>query len=91
MEQVFQIIERYGLSIVVAVGSCFFLYKIVMFVLVKKAEEFSKNHQETRAIVVKTSEKMNEVIKAHSETDSKIEDLAGNLDYLIKYLNKDSK
>ena len=71
MESSLQLIERYGVTLVVACGLAFVLYKVIMFVLVNKAKEFSDNHKETRAVVIEAQAKIEQMRR-------KFEDHAGD-------------
>tara|TARA_R100001594_G_scaffold67598_2_gene101903 strand:- start:776 stop:1045 length:270 start_codon:yes stop_codon:yes gene_type:complete len=71
MESSLQLIERYGVTLVVACGLAFVLYKVIMFVLVNKAKEFSDNHKQTRAVVMEAEAKIERMAR-------KFEDFAGD-------------
>tara|TARA_R100000808_G_C2139639_1_gene147540 strand:- start:793 stop:1068 length:276 start_codon:yes stop_codon:yes gene_type:complete len=71
MESSLQLIEKYGFTMIACVGLSFVLYKVIMFVLVNKAKEFSDNHKETRAVVVEAEAKIERMAR-------KFEDFAGD-------------
>ena len=71
MESSLQLIERYGFTLIACLGLSFVLYKIIMFVLVNKAKEFSDNHKQTRAVVVEAQAKIERMAR-------KFEDFAGD-------------
>ena len=71
MESSLQLIERYGFTLIACLGLSFVLYKIIMFVLVNKAKEFSDNHKQTRAVVVEAQAKIERMAR-------KFEDFSGD-------------
>ena len=71
MESSLQLIERYGFTLIACLGLAFVLYKVIMFVLVNKAKEFSDNHKETRAVVMEAQAKIEQMRR-------KFEDFAGD-------------
>ena len=71
MENSLQLIEKYGFTLIACVGLSFVLYKVIMFVLVNKAKEFSDNHKETREIVREAEAKIARMAR-------KFEDFAGD-------------
>tara|TARA_R100000654_G_scaffold14456_1_gene31127 strand:- start:19810 stop:20019 length:210 start_codon:yes stop_codon:yes gene_type:complete len=45
MEQVFKLVETYGITLVLLLGSCYALYKFFVFSIYEVKGEFSKHHQ----------------------------------------------
>tara|TARA_R100000353_G_scaffold115047_1_gene82283 strand:- start:275 stop:484 length:210 start_codon:yes stop_codon:yes gene_type:complete len=45
MEEVFKLVETYGITLVLLLGSCYALYKFFVFSIYEVKGEFSKHHQ----------------------------------------------
>ena len=45
MEEVFRLVETYGITLVLLLGSCYALYKFFVFSIYEVKGEFSKHHQ----------------------------------------------
>mgnify|MGYP003149529933 CR=1 FL=1 len=48
MEETLLAIEKHGVSLIMALGMGYALYKVLMFMLVKKAESFESSHLEMK-------------------------------------------
>ena len=45
MEEVLKLVETYGITLVLLLGSCYALYKFFIFSIYEVKGEFSKHHQ----------------------------------------------
>ena len=45
MEEVFKLVETYGITLVLLLGSCYALYKFFVFSIYEVKGEFSKHHE----------------------------------------------
>jgi len=45
MEEVLKLVETYGITLVLLLGSCYALYKFFVFSIYEVKGEFSKHHQ----------------------------------------------
>ena len=45
MEEVFKLVETYGITLVLLLGSCYALYKFFVFSIYEVKNEFSNHHQ----------------------------------------------
>ena len=69
--EVLGVIEKYGITVVSLVVCAYFLYKVVMFSLVKAVEQFKQEHQENRIVIAELSSKLDKMSDRH-------EDFVGN-------------
>lgn len=69
--EVLGVIEKYGVTVVSLVVCAYFLYKVVMFSLVKAVEQFKQEHQENRIVIAELSAKLDKMSDRH-------EDFVGN-------------
>ena len=69
--EVLGVIENYGVTVVSLVVCAYFLYKVVMFSLVKAVEQFKQEHQENRIVISELSAKLDKMSDRH-------EDFVGN-------------
>ena len=69
--EVLGVIEKYGITVVSLVVCAYFLYKVVMFSLVKAVEQFKQEHQENRIVIAELSCKLDKMSDRH-------EDFVGN-------------
>ena len=69
--EVLGVIEKYGITVVSLVVCAYFLYKVVMFSLVKAVEQFKQEHQENRIVIAELSFKLDKMSDRH-------EDFVGN-------------
>ena len=70
--EVLGVIEKYGVTVVSLVVCAYFLYKVVMFSLVKAVEQFKQEHQENRLVLGELAAKIDSMSDRH-------EDLLGNI------------
>tara|TARA_R110000824_G_scaffold44207_6_gene128744 strand:- start:2164 stop:2433 length:270 start_codon:yes stop_codon:yes gene_type:complete len=73
MEDSFIFIERYGFTLVAAVAMAIALYRIVMFALVGKANQFADSHRELHDMQVKVLERLTDIEKELSNQEGKLD------------------
>tara|TARA_R100000808_G_C2074009_1_gene100374 strand:+ start:21 stop:287 length:267 start_codon:yes stop_codon:yes gene_type:complete len=69
--EVLGVIEKYGVTVVSLVVCAYFLYKVVMFSLVKAVEDFKEEHVKNREAISKIGDMVNSMADKH-------EDFVGN-------------
>ena len=69
--EVLGVIEKYGVTLVSLVVVCYFLYKVVMFSLVRAVSDFKEEHKENRIVIAELSAKLDKMSDRH-------EDFVGN-------------
>lgn len=65
--EVLGVIEKYGVTVVSLVVCAYFLYKVVMFSLVKAVEQFKQEHQENRIVLGELASKIDSMSDRHSD------------------------
>ena len=73
MEESLQLMERYGFTMMAAVGMAIALYKIVMFLLVGKAQQFAESHKELHDMQIKTLERLTSLENEFSNMQGQLE------------------
>lgn len=73
MEQSLQLMERYGFTMMAAIGMAIALYKIVMFLLVGKAQQFAESHKELHDMQIKTLERLTSLENEFSNMQGQLE------------------
>ena len=73
MEETFQFIDRYGFTLVAAVAMAIALYRIVMFMLVGKAQQFADSHKELHDMQIKTLERLTGLENEFSNMQGQLE------------------
>ena len=73
MEQSLQLMERYGFTMMAAIGMAIALYKIVMFLLVGKAQQFAESHKELHEMQIKTLERLTSLENEFSNMQGQLE------------------
>lgn len=81
MEETLIIVERFGFTLVAAVAMAIALYKIVMFALVGRANEFRASHEELHDMQIKTLERLTDIEKDFAM-------MTGKLELISEYVKK---
>lgn len=81
MEETLIVVERFGFTLVAAVAMAIALYKIVMFALVGKANEFKQSHEDLHEMQIKTLERLTEI-------EIEFATITGKLDLVTEYVKK---
>ena len=81
MEETFQFIDRYGFTLVAAVAMAIALYRIVMLMLVGKADQFAASHKELHEMQIKTLERL-------TNLENEFSNLEGKLEIISEYVKK---
>ena len=58
MEEMLKLVENHGVSLVGFVAVSFALYKVLIFMLKQKADDFAKSHAELKELSIKSLEKL---------------------------------
>ena len=58
MEDILKLVENHGVSLVGFVAVSFALYKVLIFMLKQKADDFAKSHAELKELSIKNLEKL---------------------------------
>ena len=59
MEDILKLVESHGVSLVGFIAVSFALYKVLIFTLQQKANDFTKSHDELKELSIKNLEKLN--------------------------------
>ncbi len=73
MEETLAVVERFGFTLVAAVAMAIALYKIVMFMLVGKAQQFADSHKELHEMQIKTLERLTGLENEFSNMQGQLE------------------
>ena len=65
--EVLGVIEKYGVTLVSLVVVCYFLYKVVMFSLVRAVSDFKEEHKENRLVLGELAAKIDSMSDRHSD------------------------
>jgi len=63
MEKIFQLIESYGLSVVLLIGALYVLYKFTFFSIKEVKVGFEKRHESLREQMNEVKEKLNIILE----------------------------
>ena len=63
MEEIFKIIESYGLTLVLLIGALYALYKFFFFSIHEVKNTFSKHHEKNAENVQQLKEKINIILE----------------------------
>ena len=63
MEQVFELIEGYGLSVVLLMGALYVLYQFAFFSIKEVKVGFEKRHEDLRKQMNEVKEKLNSILE----------------------------
>ena len=63
MEQVFELIEGYGLSVVLLMGALYVLYQFAFFSIKEVKVGFEKRHEDLREQMNEVKEKLNIILE----------------------------
>lgn len=63
MEEILQLIERYGLTLILLLGSLYALYKFFIFSIYEVKGQFSKYHEKNAEDVAYIKEKINIILE----------------------------
>jgi|TARA_R100001460_G_C3541094_1_gene174473 hypothetical protein len=63
MEKIFQLIESYGLSVVLLIGALYVLYKFAFFSIKEVKVGFEKRHESLREQMNEVKEKLNIILE----------------------------
>lgn len=63
MEKIFQLIESYGLSVVLLIGALYVLYKFAFFSIKEVKVGFEKRHESLREQMNDVKEKLNIILE----------------------------
>lgn len=74
MEQIFELLERYGLSVVLLIGCLYALYKFFFFSIIEVKNEFSKRHE---LMANKMDEVKNELQSVREKLNTILESIRG--------------
>jgi hypothetical protein len=74
MEQIFELLERYGLSVVLLIGCLYALYKFFFFSIIEVKNEFSKRHE---LMANKMDEVKNELQNVREKLNTILESIRG--------------
>ena len=69
MEEVFKLIESYGLSVVLLIGSLYALYKFFFFSIREVKVGFEKRHEALREQMSEVKEKLNIILEFIKKSD----------------------
>ena len=58
MEEILKLVENHGVSLVGFVAVSFALYKVLIFMLKQKADDFAKSHAELKELSIKSLDKL---------------------------------
>ena len=58
MEDILKLVENHGVSLVGFVAVSFALYKVLIFILKQKADDFAKSHAELKELYIKNLERL---------------------------------
>ena len=58
MEDILKLVENHGVSLVGFVAVSFALYKVLIFMLKQKADDFTKSHAELKELSIKNLERL---------------------------------
>ena len=61
MEEILLLVENHGLGLVGFIGVSYALYKILMYVLAQKADEFEQSHTDLKELMAKDLERLNRI------------------------------
>lgn len=63
MEQIFELIQQYGLSMVLLIGSLYALYQFTFFSIKEVKVGFEKRHEDLRKQMNEVKEKLNIILE----------------------------
>ena len=63
MEKIFELIEGYGLSVVLLIGALYVLYQFAFFSIKEVKVGFEKRHEDLRKLMNDVKEKLNIILE----------------------------
>ena len=63
MEEILQLIERYGLTLILLLGSLYALYKFFFFSIIEVRSQFSKYHEKNAQDMEYVKSKMDTILE----------------------------